>query len=150
MPGNDAQSAFGFKFYRGDQATATNFVEVADIVTIKIPGLSKTMKDVTTHGSPGQVTQMRGTRITWKAGRIKVNFNITDATKLHDYSSGLAYDAATLGERYYKIVDPDDGFQWYGPAEISDLDIDEEVTDGIQGASFEFTPTGQWTAEAVS
>lgn len=149
MAGNAAKASFGFKFYRGDQASATNFVEVAEITNLKIPGLSKTMKDVTVHASPGTVTQMRGTRITWKPGRINVNLVLDDATKLHNYATGLAYDAATLGERYYKIVDPETEFNWYGPAEISDFDIEDQVTDGIQAASFEFTPTGQWTAAAI-
>lgn len=151
MAGNDAKPAFGYKFDRGDEnGTTSEYKQVGNITSVEPPALKKTMKDVTTHSSPGKTRQKRSTLVEWSSFRLKLNLQLKDPSQYHDYSGGLAADAATVGgERYYRIRTPDDDFTWYGPAEVEEFKPGPMTPEGIQEADVTVTPTGQWIAEEM-
>lgn len=136
MPASQADTGYGGKFHRESDDSPSVYVEVAEVLSITPPQLSREEVDVTHLQSPNEYNEYRPGMKDGGSPTISMAFlpaNATNVNMLADFEDG------TL--RNYKITYPDTStwifeafISGYTPGEIANNErITAEVTFRING-----------------
>jgi hypothetical protein len=138
MGESNAQFGTGIILAVGDGATPENFTEIAELVEVKMPQLSRKVVDVTPHNTALTIGSQEILGML-KKGPVQatVNWIPLDATH-RDQAGGLLYDIVHNVKRNYQLQMPPDGYpEWTFPARVSVFDpesfkVDVEMQVKIQ------------------
>ncbi len=132
--------AFGSFLQVGDGATPENFTTIAEIINGPEFGIKSTMKDVTSHSSPGGFMEKKPTLQEVSDIPLSVNFNPVGAT--HGYQTGLLKRKKNQTLDNYRIVWSDVGTTtWTFAAYVSEFKVKGKF-DEILTADIVLTPSG--------
>lgn len=140
---SNAIGGFGTLVKIGDGGGTEVFTTIAELKTIKLPGIKNTIIDVTSHSSPGGIREKLAVLGEITEMSFDVSFIPTNAT--HSYTSGLLRDALARNKRNFKVVLPDAaGTTWQGAAYVEEF-TPEAPLDNVLKASIKLTPASNWT-----
>ena len=142
--GGNAIIGTGILLKAGDGQNPENFTTVAEILSVKLPSLSRNEIDTSTHND-GEESKILGML---RKGQLTgmLNWLPTDATQ--NKTTGLLYDILNNVKRNWRVTLPPNGLpRWTMPARLQLFEPQEVTTDAPLQIGFAFTVAGPITIE---
>lgn len=141
---SQASIGTGILLKAGDGGAPENFTAIAELVTIKIPQLSRNVVDVSNHNEAPTVGDAKLHGMLRK-GPVTGTCNWVPADPTHsDVGSGILADILANKKRNWRIELPAPlTTKWTFPAQVQLFDPQEVGVDGALQFSFSIEVTGQ-------
>lgn len=124
----DALAGYGALLKVGDGGTVESFTTIGEVRDISGPGMSATMKEVTSHDSGGWAEQIP---TVLKGGDVTFTVNFVPSGATHDHETGLIADWMGRVKRNYQLVWPDGATTYQFAAYVSGVEPSAPVEDEI-------------------